>query len=100
MSATYLRHDGTEIEIGDGIVAGEGADRDAGQVVEIHGSLITVGWQSGARTTVDAAVRPYADVYRTFHAAASALDVADDDPDAQGTIDAGDEIAMAICGVG
>lgn len=49
------------IEAGDRVEAGEGAEADAGIVQTVHGTQAWVGWDSGVRTLVDLAdLRPEA----------------------------------------
>jgi len=46
----------SRIAVGDRVIAGTGPDREAGTVLEIHGSTATVAWdQEACRTPADVA---------------------------------------------
>ena len=44
---------GHEVTVGCWVVAGVGEDRDAGQVLDASSESITIGWDSGVKTTID-----------------------------------------------
>jgi hypothetical protein len=41
----------TKLTEGDRIEAGKGEDRETGNVLAVDGDMVTVGWDSGVRTT-------------------------------------------------
>ncbi len=48
MSASYA---GYRVEVGDGVLAGYGEDRDVGEVLSVSNGVILIAWEGGANKT-------------------------------------------------